>query len=230
MKQNETLLNTTDRDIHIDEIGDNHIGNTLSSPIRSDAFEIADDLKIGLIEQHFAEIMNILGLDLNDDSLNGTPRRVAKMYVKEIFSGLNPKNKPKMTLFENKYDYKEMLVEKDITLFSCCEHHFQPFYGKAHVAYKSTGQVIGLSKLNRIVQYYAQRPQLQERLTKQIADELKSVLKTEHVAVVIEAHHMCVSTRGVKDHGSSTVTADYHGDFLSNSQTRNEFLGYIGKK
>ncbi len=170
--------------------------------------------------------MNILGLDLNDDSLKGTPSRVAKMYVEEIFSGLDPKNKPKVALFDNKYKYKEMLVEKDITFYSNCEHHFVPIIGKAHVAYISNGQVIGLSKINRIVQYFAKRPQVQERLTVQIANELKQMLNTNDVAVVIDAAHLCVSSRGVQDINSQTVTSHYSGKF-NVDETRKEFLSYL---
>ena len=227
MKQNGTLLSTVaDTEELIDTIGDEHISTTKETPLREDAFEIDDDLKVELIEKHFKEIMNILGLDLTDDSLRGTPKRVAKMYVKEIFSGLNPQNKPKVSLFENKYRYNQMLVEKNITLYSNCEHHFVPIVGKAHVAYISNGNVIGLSKINRIVQYYAQRPQVQERLTEQIAEELKSILKSEDVAVLIDAEHLCVSSRGIKDVNSATVTAHYSGKFQEES-TKNEFLKYL---
>jgi GTP cyclohydrolase I len=211
----------------IDEIGDEHIGTSLETPLREDAFEMDDELKIELIEKHFKEIMHILGLDLSDDSLKGTPHRVAKMYIKVIFSGLNPKNKPVAKLFENKYKYNEMLVEKDITFFSNCEHHFVPIYGKAHVAYISNGSVIGLSKINRIVQYYAKRPQVQERLTMQIGNELKESLGTDDVAVVIDAHHMCVSSRGVQDVNSSTVTSFYSGKFDRDDNTKSEFMKYI---
>ncbi len=210
-----------------DEIGDNHVMTTLETPLREDAFALDDDLKVELIEEKFRDIMNILGLDLEDDSLKGTPHRVAKMYVKEIFSGLNPANKPKIALFENKYRYKEMLVEKDITFYSNCEHHFVPIIGKAHVAYISNGSVIGLSKINRVVQYYAKRPQVQERLTIQIANALKEALQTDDVAVVIDAHHLCVSSRGVQDINSSTVTSSYSGQF-ENESVRNEFLSYAG--
>ena len=210
-----------------DEIGDNHVMTTLETPLREDAFALDDDLKVELIEEKFRDIMNILGLDLEDDSLKGTPHRVAKMYVKEIFSGLNPANKPKIALFENKYRYKEMLVEKDITFYSNCEHHFVPIIGKAHVAYISNGSVIGLSKINRVVQYYAKRPQVQERLTIQIANALKETLQTDDVAVVIDAHHLCVSSRGVQDINSSTVTSSYSGQF-ENESVRNEFLSYAG--
>lgn len=207
-------------------LGEQHIGTSYDTPLREDAFELNDPEKIRIISHHFREIMHTLGLDLTDDSLNGTPNRVAKMYVKEIFAGLNPENKPDVTLFENKYQYGQMLVEKNITVYSNCEHHFVPIIGKAHVAYVSSGKVIGLSKLNRIVQYYAQRPQVQERLTMQIANELKSVLETDDVAVVIDATHLCVSSRGVKDVNSSTVTAEYSGVFLENAR-KEEFLRYL---
>ncbi|MCX6199054.1 MAG: GTP cyclohydrolase I FolE [Bacteroidetes bacterium] len=214
-------------EIEMDEAGDNHLMTGIETPLREDAFEMDDQLKIELIEEKFFEIMNILGLDMEDDSLKGTPHRVAKMYVKEIFSGLNPANKPKIALFENKYKYKEMLVEKDITFYSNCEHHFVPIIGKAHVAYISNGSVIGLSKINRLVNYYAKRPQVQERLTIQIANGIKEALGTEDVAVIIDAHHLCVSSRGIQDVNSSTVTSSYSGKFL-NEQTRNEFLTYTG--
>lgn len=215
--------------LKIEEAGDNHILTSIDTPLRDDAFKLDDDLKIELIEEKFKDIMSILGLDLTDDSLSGTPHRVAKMYVKEIFSGLNPDNKPKIALFENKYKYNEMLVEKNITFYSNCEHHFVPIIGKAHVAYISNGKVIGLSKLNRIVQYYAKRPQVQERLTVQIANEIKEVLQTDDVAVIIDAHHLCVSSRGVQDNNSSTVTSSYSGKFM-NEQTRMELMNYIQHK
>jgi GTP cyclohydrolase I len=195
--------------------------------LRSDAQELDDETKIGLIEKHFREIMQVLGLDLQDDSLKDTPRRVAKMYVNEIFTGLNPANKPAITLFDNKYGYNQMLVEKNIVVNSHCEHHFVPITGKAHVAYFSKGKVIGLSKLNRIVQFCAARPQVQERLTIEIADMLKEVLDTEHVAVVIDAFHHCVSSRGIKDVNSSTVTAEYGGKFIQ-TEIKNEFLKFAG--
>jgi GTP cyclohydrolase I len=212
----------------IDTMGDEHISTSYDTPMRADAFLMTEEHKIQEIEKHFRQIMNILGLDLNDDSLSGTPHRVAKMYVKEIFSGLNPKNKPDIKLFDNKYKYNEMLVEKDITFYSNCEHHFVPIIGKAHVAYISNGKVIGLSKLNRIVQYFAKRPQVQERLTVQIAEEMKKVLKCDDVAVVIDAVHLCVSSRGIQDVSSSTLTAAYHGKFQQDA-TKAEFLKYIGK-
>lgn len=220
------MISTEKIKVSVDDIGDNHVMTSVDTPLREDAFALDDDLKIELIEDKFRDIMHILGLDLNDDSLKGTPHRVAKMYVKEIFSGLNPENKPQAALFENKYRYNEMLVEKDITFYSNCEHHFVPIIGKAHVAYISSGKVIGLSKINRIVQYYAKRPQVQERLTIQIANELKSILQTEDVAVMISAHHLCVSSRGIQDINSSTITSSYSGRFNS-EQTRNEFLQYI---
>jgi GTP cyclohydrolase I len=209
-----------------DILGEQHIGTSYDTPLRDDAFDLNDTEKIQVISHHFREIMNTLGLDLTDDSLNGTPGRIAKMYVKEIFRGLDPKNKPEIALFENKYKYGQMLVEKNITLYSNCEHHFVPIIGKAHVAYISSGKVIGLSKLNRIAQYFAQRPQVQERLTMQIANELKSALQTEDVAVVIDAVHLCVSSRGIKDVNSSTITAEYSGAFLENVR-KEEFLRYL---
>lgn len=215
-----------DVDDLIDAIGDEHGSASIDTPMRPDAFDLDDDTKIDLIEEHFREIMGILGLDLTDDSLKGSPRRVAKMYVKEIFRGLNPDNKPQPTLFDNKFRYNEMLVEKDILVQTYCEHHFVPIIGKAHVAYISSGKVIGLSKLNRIVEYFSKRPQVQERLTVQIADELKKVLETEDVAVIVDAKHLCVSTRGVHDVNSSTITAAYGGKF-EDEATRQEFLRYI---
>jgi GTP cyclohydrolase IA len=233
MKQKETLLSTMGINISpasFEDLGEEHVGTSLETPLREDAFEMDDDLKVELIEKHFREIMHILGLDLSDDSLKGTPHRVAKMYVKEVFAGLNPKNKPAAKLFENKYKYNQMLVEKDITFHSHCEHHFVPIYGKAHVAYISNGDVIGLSKINRIVQYYSKRPQVQERLTMQIGNELKEALRTEDVAVIMDAYHMCVSSRGVNDTNSSTVTSFFSGKFERDEQTRNEFLKYISLK
>jgi len=210
----------------LDELRDDHYSSNPETPLRSDAFILDDELKIELISKKFKDIMEILGLDLQDDSLKDTPNRVAKMYVKEIFSGLNPANKPKIALFDNKYKYDEMVLEKNISFYSNCEHHFVPIIGKAHVAYISNGKVIGLSKLNRIVEYFAKRPQVQERLTVQIANELKKILQTEDVAVLIEAKHLCVSMRGVKDSTSETVTAHYSGKF-KNDQQRNEFVNYI---
>ncbi len=209
-----------------DIIGDNHVATSIDTPLRDDAFVLSDEQKMEIIEDRFREIMDVLGLDLTDDSLSGTPHRVAKMFVKEIFYGLNPANKPHMSVFENKFKYGEMLIEKNINLNSTCEHHFLPIVGKAHVAYISSGQVIGLSKINRIVDYFARRPQVQERLTVQIASELKKILKTDDVAVVIDARHMCVSSRGIQDDGSSTITAEYSGVFKE-QQKREEFLKYL---
>jgi GTP cyclohydrolase I len=211
----------------IDAAGDNHISTSVDTPMRAGAFDQSEDEKIAAIEERFAEIMDILGLDLTDDSLRGTPKRVAKMYVKEIFNGLNPANKPKMALFENKYKYNEMLVEKNISFYSNCEHHFVPIMGKAHIAYISNGTVVGLSKLNRLVDYFAKRPQVQERLTMQIAKELQKDLGTDDVAVLIDAKHLCVASRGVEDDTSSTVTAFYGGKF-KDEKVREEFLRYLG--
>ena len=208
------------------DLGDQHIGTSLETPMKPNAFVLSDQEKMNKISNHFAEIMDTLGLDLEDDSLGGTPRRVAKMFVKEIFYGLDPKNKPKISLFENKFGYRQMLVEKDITLTSACEHHFLPIIGKAHVAYISSGKVIGLSKINRIVEYYGKRPQVQERMTLQIFNELKDVLETEDVIVVVEDEHLCVSTRGVNDKSSLTTTLEYGGKF-KDKDLRNEFYQLI---
>lgn len=210
-----------------DLIGDEHMAGSIETPMREDAFAMDDSAKMEIIEQHFAGIMSALGLDMSDDSLKGTPRRVAKMFVKEIFHGLKPQNKPSISVFDNKFRYGQMLVEKNISLNSTCEHHFLPIYGKAHIAYFAKDKVIGLSKLNRIVEYFARRPQVQERLTVQIANELKNVLQTDDVAVVIDAWHMCVAARGIQDKTSSTVTAEYSGQF-KNENTRREFLTYVG--
>ena len=196
-----------------DDIGDDHLYAGLQTPMKADAFQLTDTEKKERIATLFEEIMDVMGLDLTDDSLKGTPNRVAKMYIDEIFSGLNPKNKPKIALFDNKYQYNQMLIEKNITFYSNCEHHFVPIIGKVHVSYISSGKVIGLSKINRIVQYFAKRPQVQERLTNQIAEELKTILKTEDVAVIIDAKHLCVSSRGIKDDTSATVTTYYGGQF-----------------
>ncbi len=210
----------------IEEIGDDHIGSITETPIRPDAFELSDIEKIALIKEDVHHIMQTLGLDLNDDSLKGTPNRVAKMFVQEIFGGLHPHRKPKASTFSNKYKYNEMLVEKNITLYSTCEHHLLPIVGKAHIAYISNGSVVGLSKMNRIVDYYAKRPQVQERLTRQIVKELQEVLNTENVACVIDAKHLCVNSRGIRDIDSSTVTAEFGGVF-KNPETKREFLDYI---
>ena len=191
--------------------------------------EIDDETKIELIEKNFREIMEVLGLDLTDDSLKNSPKRIAKMYVKEIFSGLNPANKPSITTFGNKYNYKRMIIEKDITLYSTCEHHFAPIIGKAHVAYFPAEKVIGLSKLNRIVQFYAKKPQLQEKLTVEIAREMINILETDDVAVLIEADHLCVRSRGVNDVNSITVTSSFNGKF-NNFEISNEFMSLIKPK
>ena len=212
--------------IQIELEGDNHVMTSIETPMLPDAFEKSDDEKIEIIQDCFAVIMETLGLDLNDDSLKGTPYRVAKMYVKEIFAGLDPKNKPKISVFDNKYNYNKMLIEKNITLRSACEHHFLPISGVAHVGYISSGKVIGLSKINRIVDYFGRRPQVQERLTVQIYNELKKELNTDHVIVVIDAEHMCVSARGIQDQTSSTVTMEYGGKF-DEASYRDEFLSLI---
>jgi GTP cyclohydrolase I len=215
-------LDVIDEDFY----GENHMGSSIETPMREDAFLLNDTDKMELIQDHFKQILLTLGLDLSDDSLKDTPKRVAKMFVKEIFSGLNPDNKPGVSVFENKFNYSQMLVEKNINFNSFCEHHFLPISGKAHVAYISTGKVIGLSKINRIVDYFAKRPQVQERMTVQIAEELKKVLNTEDVAVIMEAKHMCVSVRGIQDESSTTVTSEYHGKF-KDEKTREELLRYI---
>ena len=228
-KRNGHPAGIAEPDIHHnghEDMGDDHVGTSIDTPIRPDAFAITDDLKQEIIAGHFARIMQTLGLDLTDDSLRGTPKRMAKMYVKEIFSGLHPDNKPAISLFDNKYKYDQMLVEKHIHVNSTCEHHFLPITGKAHVAYISSGKVIGLSKINRLVDYYARRPQVQERLTVQIASELKKALNTPDVAVVIEAKHMCVSCRGIEDESSTTLTAEYTGRFRED-RYREEFLRYL---
>lgn len=211
-----------------DDMGDGHIPSTFDTPMRDDAFSISDDEKIDKIKAHFAEIMHTLGLDLTDDSLKGTPNRVAKMFVKEIFGGLSPERMPRMSTFENKYKYNQMLVEKDIVVYSTCEHHFLPIVGRAHVGYISNGRVIGLSKINRIVDYYAKRPQVQERLTMQIVNSMQEALGTDDVACVIDAKHLCVNSRGIRDIESSTITAELGGCFKTDPTTRAEFLKYIG--
>ena len=209
-----------------DSLGDDHIGTSTNTPLRSDAFALTNEEKIEIIQDDVRHIMETLGLDLKDDSLNGTPNRVAKMFVKEIFGGLDPKKKPNASTFENKYQYNEMLVEKNITVYSTCEHHLLPIVGKAHVAYISNGTVVGLSKMNRIVDYFAKRPQVQERLTIQIVKELQQVLNTKDVACVIDAKHLCVNSRGIKDVESSTVTSEFGGKFKE-KEKRREVLDYI---
>jgi len=209
-----------------DQYGEDHIGGSAQTPLREDAFLLSNQEKIDIIEEKVGEILQTLGMDLTDDSLKGTPKRVAKMFVQETFSGLHPDNKPKASTFENKYKYGEILVEKNITLYSTCEHHLLPIVGKAHVAYISNGTVVGLSKMNRIVHYYAQRPQVQERLTLQVVEELQKVLNTKDVACVIDAKHLCVNARGISDISSSTVTAEFGGQFKDLEKKR-EFLDYI---
>lgn len=226
MTKNITIDKSRLVSFSIDEIGDNHLFTSVETPMKANAFEMTDVEKKEKIAYHFSEIMETLGLDLTDDSLRGTPQRVAKMYVDEIFCGLNPANKPKVALFDNKYQYNQMLVEKNITFYSNCEHHFVPIFGKVHVAYISNGKVIGLSKINRIVQYFAQRPQVQERLTMQIGLELQEILETEDVAVIVDAKHLCVSSRGIKDESSATVTS-YYGGVFQKEQKINEFLNFI---
>ncbi|MEX1383505.1 GTP cyclohydrolase I FolE [Lutibacter sp.] len=210
----------------IDEIGDDHVGSSAKTPLRADAFDISDAEKRARIEASVRDILDTLGMDLEDDSIKGTPRRVAKAYVNEIFSGLNPANKPKLSTFDNNYKYGEMLVEKNITVYSTCEHHLLPIVGRAHVAYISNGNVIGLSKMNRIVDYYAKRPQVQERLTMQVVQALQKAMGTKDVACVIDAKHLCVNSRGVRDIVSSTVTSEFGGKFKEKDVKR-EFLDYI---
>ena len=209
-----------------EEIGDNHMSTNAQNPIRNDAFDLTDDQKIESIKKDVANILHTLGIDLTDDSLSGTPNRVAKMFVKEIFGGLNPNKKPSPSTFENNYKYGEMLVEKNITVYSTCEHHLLPIVGRAHVAYISNGKVIGLSKMNRIVDYYAKRPQVQERLTMQIVQELQIALGTQDVACVMDAKHLCVNSRGIRDIESRTVTSEFGGKFKEET-TKREFLDYI---
>ena len=219
-------LSSKMNDERINEIGENHVGTSAQNPIRPDAFDISDEEKIKKIEESVRDILNTLGMDLTDDSLQGTPRRVAKAFVNEMFMGLNPKNMPKPSTFENNYSYGEMLVEKNIVLYSTCEHHLLPIIGRAHVAYISDGKVIGLSKMNRIVEYFSKRPQVQERLTMQIVQAMQEALGTQDVACVIDAKHLCVNSRGIKDIESSTVTAEFGGKFKE-KDTKREFLDYL---
>ncbi len=209
-----------------DLIGDNHQMTSADTPMRTDAFDKSDEQKMQSIEKLFHGIMEEMGMDMTDDSLQGTPHRVAKMFIQEIFSGLNPKNKPKISVFENSYNYDKMLVEANISFNSTCEHHFLPIIGKAHIGYVSSGKVIGLSKLNRIVDYYSRRPQVQERLIMQIFNELKTVLETDNVIVIMEAKHLCVSSRGIKDESSFTSTIQYGGIF-DQKENRNDFFNMI---
>ena len=222
MDLDQSLLERTQHD----ENGENHIMTSIETPLREDAFNKTDEEKMANIEKLFGGIMEELGLDMTDDSLKGTPYRVAKMYVKEMFKGLNPENKPSLSIFDNKYQYDKMLVEKDITFTSACEHHFLPIVGKAHVAYISSGKVVGLSKINRIVEYYGKRPQVQERMTLQVFNDLKEALQTEDIIVVVEAEHLCVSTRGVNDKTSRTTTLEYGGKFMD-QKLRDEFYQFI---
>ncbi len=217
-------LNKTIEDF--ESLGDDHISTSTNTPMRNDAFQLSNDEKIDIIKDDVRHILETLGLDLDDDSLKGTPNRVAKMFVKELFAGLNPSKKPSASTFDNKYKYGEMLVEKNITVYSTCEHHLLPIVGKAHIAYISNGTVVGLSKMNRIVDYFAKRPQVQERLTIQVVRELQEVLNTEDVACVIDAKHLCVNSRGIRDTESSTVTSEFGGKFKE-KETRREFLDYI---
>ena len=212
---------------NVDAIGDEHVGTSINTPLRDDAFDMSDGAKIEAIESKFREIMEIMGLDLTDDSLSGTPHRVAKMYVQEIFAGLNPANHPDVKTFDNVYGYDHMLVERNITLNSTCEHHFLPIVGVAHVAYIPEDKVVGLSKLNRIVNHYAKRPQVQERLSRQVLKALQEILGTQNVAVVMDAKHLCVSSRGIQDEGSSTVTTSYGGLFETAPDVRAELLQHI---
>jgi len=209
-----------------EELGNAHVGTSSDTPLRLDAFKLSNEEKIDIIKDDVRHIMETLGLDLTDDSLNGTPLRVAKMFVKELFGGLDPSKRPNASTFQNKYKYGEMLVEKNINVYSTCEHHFLPIVGKAHVAYISNGTVVGLSKMNRIVDYFAKRPQVQERLTIQIVKELQTILNTQDVACVIDAKHLCVNSRGIRDVDCSTVTSEFAGKFKE-EQTRREFLDYI---
>tara|TARA_X000000950_G_scaffold107209_2_gene135093 strand:+ start:1757 stop:2428 length:672 start_codon:yes stop_codon:yes gene_type:complete len=207
-------------------IDQDHKNFSIETPLRDDAFEISDDEKISIIQKNIKKILETLGMDMTDDSLKGTPKRVAKAYVKELFAGLDPKNLPTSSTFENKYQYGEMLVEKNITVFSTCEHHLLPIYGKAHVAYFAKDRVVGLSKMNRIVDYYARRPQVQERLNIQIVKALQEILKTDDVACIIDAKHMCVNSRGIRHIDCSTVTGEFGGKF-KDKLTKREFLDYI---
>ena len=219
-------VNNNMKDQNIDEIGEDHIGTSAKTPLRADAFDISDKEKIAKIQENVKEILETLGMDLTDDSMKGTPKRVAKSFVNELFMGLNPENKPSASTFDNNYKYGEMLVEKNIIVYSTCEHHLLPIVGRAHVAYISNGKVIGLSKMNRLVEYYAKRPQVQERLTMQVVQAMQQALGTDDVACVIDAKHLCVNSRGIKDIESSTVTAEFGGAF-KNKDTKREFLDYI---
>jgi len=213
-------------DERIEELGENHVATSAKNPIRPDAFDLSDKEKIARIEASVKDILHTLGMDLTDDSLQGTPKRVAKAFINEMFMGLDPKNKPKASTFDNNYNYGEMLVEKNIVVYSTCEHHLLPIIGRAHVAYISDGKVIGLSKMNRIVEYFSKRPQVQERLTMQIVQAMQEALGTQDVACVIDAKHLCVNSRGIKDIESSTVTSEFGGKFKE-KETKKEFLQYL---
>ncbi|WP_166386305.1 MULTISPECIES: GTP cyclohydrolase I FolE [unclassified Polaribacter] len=219
-------LDSKMNDERIDELGENHVATSAENPIRPDAFDISNEEKIAKIQESVKDILQTLGMDLTDDSLQGTPKRVAKAFVNEMFMGLNPANMPKASTFDNNYKYGEMLVEKNIVVYSTCEHHLLPIIGRAHVAYISDGKVIGLSKMNRIVEYFSKRPQVQERLTMQIVQAMQEALGVEDVACVIDAKHLCVNSRGIKDIESSTVTAEFGGKF-KNKETKKEFLQYL---
>ena len=219
-------LNSKMNDERIEEIGENHIATSAKNPLRADAFDISDEEKIEKIQESVKDILQTLGMDLEDDSLQSTPKRVAKAFINEMFMGLNPANKPKASTFNNNYNYGEMLVEKNIVLYSTCEHHLLPIIGRAHVAYISNGKVIGLSKMNRIVEYFSKRPQVQERLTMQVVQAMQEALGTQDVACVIDARHLCVNSRGIKDIESSTVTSEFGGKFKE-KETRKEFLQYL---
>ncbi|MDC1104014.1 GTP cyclohydrolase I FolE [Polaribacter sp.] len=219
-------LNRTMNEEKIEKMGDNHVATSAENPLRADAFDISDDEKIEKIQESVKDILETLGMDLTDDSLQGTPKRVAKAFVNEIFMGLNPANLPKASTFENNYNYGEMLVEKNIVVYSTCEHHLLPIIGRAHLAYISNGKVIGLSKMNRIVEYFSKRPQVQERLTMQIVQAMQESLGTQDVACVLDAKHLCVNSRGIKDIESSTVTSEFGGKFKE-KETRKEFLQYL---
>ena len=219
-------LNSKMNDERIEEIGENHIATSAKNPLRADAFDISDEEKIEKIQESVKDILQTLGMDLEDDSLQGTPKRVAKAFINEMFMGLNPANKPKASTFNNNYNYGEMLVEKNIVLYSTCEHHLLPIIGRAHVAYISNGKVIGLSKMNRIVEYFSKRPQVQERLTMQVVQAMQEALGTQDVACVIDARHLCVNSRGIKDIESSTVTSEFGGK-IKEKETRKEFLQYL---
>jgi GTP cyclohydrolase I len=219
-------LNSKMNDERIEELGENHVATSAENPIRPDAFDLSDKEKIAKIEASVKDILHTLGMDLTDDSIQGTPKRVAKAFINEMFMGLNPKNKPKASTFDNNYNYGEMLVEKNIVVYSTCEHHLLPIIGRAHVAYISDGKVIGLSKMNRIVEYFSKRPQVQERLTMQVVQAMQEALGTQDVACVIDAKHLCVNSRGIKDIESSTVTSEFGGKFKE-KETKKEFLQYL---